>query len=112
MCPPLRTSGSPYVSEEAHVASLQGRMPVTADTPGLRDNACKDGAEALMPAANGECEASDEGEISNNDNKDVPLHSTMAARLRKPSGTWEDSPHFKRALRRKKRVSGLRDSAS
>ncbi|MBE3042252.1 hypothetical protein IMZ48_06670 [Candidatus Bathyarchaeota archaeon] len=111
----MRSSGSPYLSEEAHVASLQG---VALDREGAAaptDEPCKDSAETpatRTPAANGGCPCPGGGKTSNTPRKNEPLHSATAALPADLCGLREDHlPPFEGTLRRKKKVEGLRETA-
>lgn len=94
------------------MASLQGMASLREDALAPAHEPCKDGAEILVPAANGEDEQPREGGIPNNVKKNEPLHSALDALSKELSSISDDSPSFKGTLRRKKRVSGLRDAAS
>lgn len=92
------------------MASLQGVASGREDVSGPAGEACKDGAEAAGPAANGGGECADGGETSNDARKNEPLHSAIAALSRDLCGAKEPPP-FKGALRRRKKVAGLREAA-
>lgn len=93
------------------MASLQGVATLREDASAPADEPCKDGAETPVPAANSEGGQPHEGETSNNDWKTEPLHSAMGALSKELCSVGEDLPSFKRTLRRRKKVSGLRDAA-
>lgn len=93
------------------MASLQGVAPDREDASGPADEGYKDGAETPVPAANGGGECADRGETSDNGKKNEPLHSAVAALSKDRCGMREELPPFKGTLRRKKKVSALREEA-
>ena len=102
----MHSSESPYLSEEAHVASLQGVAPGPAEGP------CKETTEFPGAVANDERGSPGWIKPPSNDRRNGALHSKIAVLAKDFCSAKEELPPSKGTLRRRKKVTQLREAAS